>query len=54
MKDTFIRSLSSPDSHMLFRLMRNLIAAMQKHLDAGHEQLPLVIPLLFSHSGDAS
>lgn len=34
---------------MAFRLMRYSIAAMQKHLDAGHEQLPLVIPLLFSH-----
>ena len=45
---TLIEHQSSPDRHMAFRLMRS-IAAMQKHLDAGHEQLPLVIPLLFSH-----
>ncbi|STS00389.1 putative transposase [Klebsiella pneumoniae] len=46
---TLIEHQSSPDRHMAFRLMRYSIAAMQKHLDAGHEQLPLVIPLLFSH-----
>ena len=40
---------SSPDSHMAFRLMRYAIAAMQRHLDKGHTQLPLVIPLLFYH-----
>ncbi|VFT72861.1 putative YhgA-like transposase [Klebsiella aerogenes] len=32
---------------MAFRLMRYAIAAMQRHLDKGHTQLPLVIPLLF-------
>lgn len=46
---TLIEHQSSPDRHMAFRLMRYSIAAMQRHLDAGHEQLPLVIPLLFSH-----
>lgn len=46
---TLIEHQSSPDRHMAFRLMRYSITAMQKHLDAGHEQLPLVIPLLFSH-----
>lgn len=34
---------------MAFRLMRYAIAAMQRHLDAGHDQLPLVIPVLFYH-----
>lgn len=29
--------------------MRYSIAAMQLHLDAGNEQLPLVVPLLFYH-----
>ena len=32
---------------MAFRLMRYAIAAMQRHLDAGHNRLPLVIPILF-------
>lgn len=40
---------SSPDRHMAFRLMRYAIAAMQRHLDAGHDTLPLVIPVLFYH-----
>ena len=34
---------------MAFRLMRYAIAAMQRHLAAGNEQLPLVIPVLFYH-----
>lgn len=38
---------SSPDVHMGFRLMRYAIAAMQKHLEAGHQKLPLVIPVLY-------
>lgn len=46
---TLIEHQSSPDKHMAFRLMRYAIAAMQRHLDAGHTQLPLVIPLLFCH-----
>ena len=44
-----IEHQSSPDNHMAFRLMRYAIAAMQRHLDKGHTQLPLVIPLLFYH-----
>lgn len=44
-----IEHQSSPDRHMAFRLMRYAIAAMQRHLDKGHRQLPLVIPLLFYH-----
>lgn len=38
---------SSPDKHMAFRLIRYAIAAMQRHLEAGHKKLPLVIPVLF-------
>lgn len=44
-----IEHQSSPDKHMAFRLMRYAIAAMQRHLDAGNVQLPLVVPLLFYH-----
>ncbi len=44
-----IEHQSSSDKHMAFRLMRYAIAAMQNHLDAGHDQLPLVIPMLFYH-----
>ncbi|USS96911.1 Rpn family recombination-promoting nuclease/putative transposase (plasmid) [Serratia symbiotica] len=43
------RAQSSDDNNMAFRLMRYSIAAMQRHLDAGNEQLPLVVPLLFYH-----
>lgn len=42
-----IEHQSSPDRHMAFRLMRYAIAAMQRHLEAGHNTLPLVIPILF-------
>lgn len=42
-----IEHQSTPDKHMAFRLMRYGIAAMRRHLDAGHERLPLVIPVLF-------
>lgn len=42
-----IEHQSSPDKHMAFRLLRYAVAAMQRHLDAGHKQLPLVIPVLF-------
>ena len=48
-----IEHQSSPDRHMAFRLMRYAIAAMQRHLDKGHHQLPLVIPLLFITAGPA-
>lgn len=44
---TLIEHQSSPNKHMSFRMMRYAIAAMQQHLDAGHTQLPLVIPILF-------
>lgn len=42
-----IEHQSTPDKHMAFRLMRYAIAAMQRHIDAGHKTLPLVIPVLF-------
>ena len=42
-----IEHQSSPDKHMAFRLLRYAIAAMQRHLDAGHKKLPLMIPVLF-------
>ncbi|WP_067705845.1 Rpn family recombination-promoting nuclease/putative transposase [Erwinia sp. ErVv1] len=42
-----IEHQSTPDRHMAFRLLRYSIAAMQRHLDAGHKKLPLVIPVLF-------
>lgn len=44
-----IEHQSTPDRHMAFRLLRYAIAAMQRHLDAGHERLPLVVPILFCH-----
>lgn len=40
---------SSAEPHMAFRLLRYAMAAMQRHLDAGHKELPLVIPMLFYH-----
>ena len=42
-----IEHQSSPDRLMAFRLMRYAVAAMQRHLDAGHKSLLLVIPVLF-------
>ncbi|BDH47503.1 hypothetical protein TUM12370_35470 [Salmonella enterica subsp. enterica serovar Choleraesuis] len=42
-----IEHQSTPDKHMAFRLLRYAVAAMQRHLDAGHNRLPLVIPILF-------
>lgn len=49
--DSYIHVLiehqSTPDKHMAFRLLRYSVAAMQRHLDAGHKKLPLVIPILF-------
>ncbi|WP_249022205.1 MULTISPECIES: Rpn family recombination-promoting nuclease/putative transposase [Kluyvera] len=44
-----IEHQSTTDKLMPFRLMRYAIAAMQQHLDAGHDTLPLVIPMLFYH-----
>ena len=37
-----IEHQSSADRHMAFRLMRYAIAAMQRHLDKGHTQLPQI------------
>lgn len=42
-----IEHQSTPDKHMAFRLLRYAVAAMQRHLAAGHKKLPLVIPILF-------
>ncbi len=42
-----IEHQSSPGRHMAFRLTRYAVAAMQRHLEAGHKKLPLVIPVLF-------
>ncbi|BBR60496.1 MULTISPECIES: Rpn family recombination-promoting nuclease/putative transposase [unclassified Klebsiella] len=42
-----IEHQSSPDKKMAFRMIRYAIAAMHRHLEAGNEQLPLVIPILF-------
>jgi predicted transposase/invertase (TIGR01784 family) len=44
-----IEHQSTPDKLMAFRLMRYAIAAMQRHIDAGYDALPLVIPMLFYH-----
>ncbi|HAU2802467.1 TPA: Rpn family recombination-promoting nuclease/putative transposase [Salmonella enterica subsp. diarizonae] len=44
-----IEHQSSDDKMMAFRQMRYAIAAMQRHLEAGHGRLPLVIPLQFYH-----
>lgn len=44
-----IEHQSSADPHMAFRLLRYAMTAMQRHLDAGHKELPLVIPMLFYH-----
>ncbi|EEJ7181869.1 Rpn family recombination-promoting nuclease/putative transposase [Salmonella enterica subsp. enterica] len=38
---------SSADKNMAFRQLRYAVAAMQRHLEAGHKKLPLVIPVLF-------
>lgn len=42
-----IEHQSSPDKKMAFRMIRYAIAAMHRHIEAGYEQLPLVIPILF-------
>lgn len=42
-----IEHQSTPDKLMAFRLLRYALAAMQRHLDAGHDTLPLVVPILF-------
>lgn len=42
-----IEHQSSPDRRMPFRLVRYAVATMQRHLEAGHKKLPLVISVLF-------
>jgi len=42
-----IEAQSTPDKLSAWRLMRYSMAAMQRHLDAGHKKLPLVFPVLF-------
>ncbi|AFI89529.1 Rpn family recombination-promoting nuclease/putative transposase [Pectobacterium parmentieri] len=44
-----IEHQSRPEKQMAFRLLRYCLAAMQQHLDQGHDRLPLVVPLLFYH-----
>ncbi|ECC3917749.1 Rpn family recombination-promoting nuclease/putative transposase, partial [Salmonella enterica subsp. diarizonae] len=44
-----IEHQSGYDKNIAFRQMRYAVAAMQRHLDAGHDKLPLVIPLQFYH-----
>ena len=44
-----LRTRHGPDKLMAFRLLRYALAAMQRHLDAGHDTLPLVVPILFYH-----
>lgn len=46
---TLIEHQSRPEKLMAFRLMRYSFAAMQRHLEQGNDQLPVVIPLLFYH-----
>ncbi|MDR5611473.1 MAG: Rpn family recombination-promoting nuclease/putative transposase [Arsenophonus sp.] len=48
-----IEAQSTPDKLIAWRLMRYSMSAMQKHLDAGHKQLPLVFPILF-YAGEQS
>ncbi len=42
-----IEHQSTPSKKMPFRMIRYAIAAMHRHLEAGFEQLPLVVPILF-------
>lgn len=42
-----IEAQSSPDKLIAWRLIRYCMAAMQKHLEAGHKELPIVFPILF-------
>ena len=44
-----IEHQSKPDKKMAFRMMRYSIAAMHRHLEADHDKLPLVVPMLFYH-----
>lgn len=42
-----IEHQSTPSKKIAFRMMRYAIAAMHRHLEAGFQQLPLVVPILF-------
>ncbi|HGJ5883760.1 Rpn family recombination-promoting nuclease/putative transposase [Arsenophonus sp.] len=42
-----IEHQSTPDKLIAWRLMRYSLGAMQKHLEQGNKQLPLVFPILF-------
>jgi len=42
-----IEHQSTPSKKITFRMIRYAIAAMQRHLEAGFQQLPLVVPILF-------
>ncbi|WP_205411469.1 Rpn family recombination-promoting nuclease/putative transposase [Candidatus Fukatsuia endosymbiont of Tuberolachnus salignus] len=44
-----IEHQSTPKKLMAFRLFRYSIPIMQQHLDQGHDELPVVIPILFYH-----
>nr|ELR5039378.1 Rpn family recombination-promoting nuclease/putative transposase [Providencia stuartii]ELR5082375.1 Rpn family recombination-promoting nuclease/putative transposase [Providencia stuartii] len=44
---------STPDKLMAWRLMHYAFLAMNQHLQQGHKDLPLVVPILFYH-GDTS
>lgn len=44
-----IEHQSRPEKLMAFRLLRYAVAAMQRHIEQGNDQLPVVIPLLFYH-----
>lgn len=48
-----IEAQSKPDKLIAWRLMRYSMAAMHKHLENGHKQLPLVFPILF-YTGEQS
>ncbi|MFU1299189.1 Rpn family recombination-promoting nuclease/putative transposase [Escherichia coli] len=48
-----IEHQSKPDKKMAFRMMRYSIAAMYRHLEADHDKLPLVVPILF-YQGEAT
>ncbi|EFA9881375.1 Rpn family recombination-promoting nuclease/putative transposase [Escherichia sp. apec-93] len=48
-----IEHQSKPDKKMTFRMMRYAIAAMHRHLEADHDKLPLVVPILF-YQGEAT
>ncbi|AHF79362.1 ISNCY family transposase (plasmid) [Sodalis praecaptivus] len=44
-----IEHQSRPEKHMPLRLYRYSLAVMQRHLEQGHQALPVVIPMLFYH-----